>query len=331
MARVLVSRSTSIFKNIAFEDHLFSCTTLPTLYLWQNDRTIVIGRHQNPWKEVHMDRMEEDGVQLCRRKSGGGAVYEDLGNSVFTFITPSASNVDCKVLNNHLLLTTLKTLGVEAEASGRNDLMSKGKKISGSAYKMMTKGGQTLSLHHGTMLIDIDKEGIAKYLNPNKAKLLSKGITSVSSRVMNLTEAVPGLSHAVFCNALIHSFRQQYGLQVPIEEVTDLPPEAQELAQWYQSWEWRYGNCPSFSNHLETRFEWGIIDITLDVEDACIARAKVYSDCLYPDFIDLLTATLQGLKYGHEGLEQLSMVLREGFPNLSGYVSDLTEWLRTSM
>mmetsp|Transcript_10567 Transcript_10567/g.20345 ORF Transcript_10567/g.20345 Transcript_10567/m.20345 type:complete len:331 (-) Transcript_10567:74-1066(-) len=328
-ARILLSKSPSIFKNIAFEDNLFARSSVPTLYLWQNDRTIVIGRHQNPWKEVHMDRMEADGINLCRRKSGGGAVYQDLGNSVFTLITPTISGVDSKVLNNQMLIQCLASLGIEAEASGRNDLICKGKKISGSAYKLISKGTQTLALHHGTMLIGVDKEGILKYLNPNKAKLLSKGISSVSSRVMNLTEEVPDITHTKFCSALVDTFRAHYG-DVPVEDVV-LSPADEELANWYQSWDWRFGNCPDFSHRLETRFEWGIIDITLDVEDAVITRAKVYSDCLYPDFIDLLNSNLQGLKYGNEGLLKLQEDLTVAFPSLSAYVEELVAWLRTEM
>jgi lipoate-protein ligase A len=132
--------------------------------------------------------MEADDVPLVRRKSGGGAVYQDLGNSIFSFMQRASFSYDYKGENNQTLLHALELCGINAESTGRNDLTFEGKKISGSAFKLDTFKGRTSSLHHGTLLIDIDLNGVTKYLNPNKAKLQSKGINSVASRVMNLSE-----------------------------------------------------------------------------------------------------------------------------------------------
>lgn len=117
--------------------------------------------------------MEKHGVDLCRRQSGGGAVYQDLGNSVFSFVTPElAPDQDFKTMNNGLLLGGLKRAGIDASASGRNDLvLSDGRKISGSAYKLRIRGGLRWALHHGTMLIDVDLGALQRFLNPNKLKL----------------------------------------------------------------------------------------------------------------------------------------------------------------
>ena len=158
-----------------------------------------------------MQKLEEAGVVLARRKSGGGCVYQDLGNSVFSFINPidNFAKEDFKTLNNEVLLGALKDLGVEGEASGRNDLQVDGKKVSGSAYKLKLgkkDGSGKRSLHHGTMLLDLELNALAKYLNPNKKKLESKGVTSVVSRVMNLKEAIPDITHESFCSALEHTF-----------------------------------------------------------------------------------------------------------------------------
>mgnify|MGYP000865726884 FL=1 len=144
-----------------------------------------------------MQKLEEDGVTLARRQSGGGCVYQDLGNSVFSFINPVGEfdKVDFKTMNNDILLESLKDkFGVTAAASGRNDLVIKtegqvDRKISGSAYKLKLgnkEGVGRRSLHHGTMLINLELNALGKYLNPSKAKLASKGVDSVVSRVINL-------------------------------------------------------------------------------------------------------------------------------------------------
>lgn len=144
---------------------------------------------------------------MARRKSGGGCVYQDLGNSVFSFINPinDFAKEDFKTMNNEVLLKSIERFGIKGEASGRNDLVVDGKKISGSAYKLKLgrkDGTGRRSLHHGTMLLHLELGALGKYLNPNKKKLESKGVDSVVSRVMNLTEANPKIDHAGFCEAL---------------------------------------------------------------------------------------------------------------------------------
>lgn len=149
----------------------------PVLFLWRNKPTIIIGKHQNPWKECRVQLLEQDGVVLARRRSGGGCVYQDLGNSVFSFLNPISdfSKEDYKTMNNEVLLAGLKKLGIhDAEATGRNDLCVGGRKVSGSAYKLSLgkrDGSGRKALHHGTMLLNLDLTALERYLSPNKAKL----------------------------------------------------------------------------------------------------------------------------------------------------------------
>lgn len=136
---ILHSQTDNIHFNLATEEMLYEdALKHSTLFLWRNDRTIVIGRHQNPWKECHLKAMEDDGVCLSRRITGGGAVYHDLGNTCFSFLTPYqiAAPLDYKSVNNTILLAALSDLGVNAQAVGRNDIVYNDKKISGSAYKL---------------------------------------------------------------------------------------------------------------------------------------------------------------------------------------------------
>jgi lipoate-protein ligase A len=141
--------------------------------------------------------MEEDGVKLSRRRSGGGAVYHDLGNTCFSFlspVSPSEAPLNAKNLNNEILIKALASMGFSANVSGRNDILTGGQKISGSAYQISlgrADGSNKKCLHHGTMLINTDPTTIAKYLNPNKEKLRSKGVDSVVSRVTYLQKLSP--------------------------------------------------------------------------------------------------------------------------------------------
>lgn len=329
--RVYLSRLNSIFSNLAFEDRLFELGQTPVMLLYRNEKTIVIGRNQNPWKECYVERMQRDGVQLCRRKSGGGAVYQDLGNSVFGFLTSNPSTVDFKKANNSILLRALSLLNVHAEVSGRNDLTLNNRKISGSAYKIHSRGNQLLSLHHGTMLFSVDKDGLQKYLNPNKAKLLSKGVQSVAARVVNINEMHPELNHEKWCEAMTQAFGEVHpGAET--QQLEKLDKETEEIAAKYLDWEWRFGTSPAFTHTLETRFDWGTLDINLQVESGTIQQVKIYSDSLYPDFIDRLNIAFIGLKYGPEGLVELRNRLQDvNSSPLSQYLEELTAWLRVAM
>ena len=160
---VITAESNNILFNLATEEYIFEhCEVVnPILFLWRNTPTIIIGKHQNPWKECHVQKLDDDGVILARRKSGGGCVYQDLGNSVFSFINPVTdfAKEDFKTMNNEMLLGAIRKFGIEGEVSGRNDLQVDGKKISGSAYKLKlgrSDGSGRRSLHHGTMLLDLE-------------------------------------------------------------------------------------------------------------------------------------------------------------------------------
>lgn len=306
--------------------------TGPLMYLWRPAPVVTIGRHQNPWKECKLGQLEEDGVALVRRRSGGGCVFQDLGCSVFTFLAPSGEfSID---RNLDIVLGALRRCGIEAEKKGRNDLTYQGRKISGSAFRHAPDRG--VSLHHGTILVDTDLQALQRYLTPDKRKLQAKGISSVGARVMNLREDFPEFNHDLLCEAFVAEFREVEGAQGVAVEAMDegsaiaALPEFTGVRAELQSPEWRLGRTPNFSHQLETRIDGvGILDVRMEVVGGKIEEAVIFSDALFPDVIDEAMTSLRNAEYGRHGIRSALEPLRTRFtedgPRL--LLNALTDWM----
>lgn len=332
--RILRSEVSDVIFHFAVEEYLMGNATItaPLMYLWRPGPVVTIGRHQNPWKECVLSRLEADGVALVRRKTGGGAVFQDPGCSVFTFIAPSGVfNID---RNLDIVLGALRRCGVEAEKKGRNDMTFEGRKISGSAFKHAPD--RSVSLHHGTVLIDTDLQALQKYLTPNKLKLQAKGIASVGARVQNLRESFPALDHSVLCDALVEEFREVEGAQgVPVEQLDEDSPLAAEPAfrkyrAELEDRDWRLGRTPEFTHQLETRVEGvALLDVQLQVAAGKIEEVAIFSDALYPDVIDRAMEALTGVEYGRASIRTALEGLRPHFEEEGPrkLVETLVDWL----
>ncbi|MBQ4033488.1 MAG: lipoate--protein ligase, partial [Paludibacteraceae bacterium] len=214
--RVLLLQNTHLqpFLNLAVEGFLLEnlAPYSHALYLWQNDNTVVVGRNQNTYAEVNPDFKG----YVTRRLSGGGAVYHDVGNLNFTFVSERrAYSVEN---NNKIILSALQKLGFNAELSGRNDVTVEGKKISGQAFCLR----KDACYHHGTILINSDVERMRSALSPSKLKLQSKGVASVVSRVGNLTDWHPDVTVESVKAALAEAFREFYRGYTVDEKSVDL-------------------------------------------------------------------------------------------------------------
>ena len=329
--RLLISDSYDPWFNLAVEETIFRQmpATQRVLFLWRNADTVVIGRAQNPWKECNTGRMEQDNVRLARRSSGGGAVFHDLGNTCFTFMA-GKPEYD-KSISTSIVLSALESLGLNATASGRNDLeveTTEGtRKISGSAYRETMDRG----FHHGTLLLNADLSRLANYLNPDPKKLQAKGITSVRGRVANLSDIKPGLTHEQIAEAITEAFFAHYGERVEAEHISpealpDLPGFADTFAR-QSSWEWNFGQAPAFTHLLDNRFSWGGVELHFDVEKGHITRAQVFTDSLNPAPLEALAARLKGCLYRSILLQQECETLIYCFPEQEAELKELSAWI----
>ena len=272
--------------NLALEEYLLrrvkpgQCI----LYLWQNQRTVVIGRNQNAESECRIQT-----GHLVRRLSGGGAVYHDLGNLNFTFL---ATHGDYDVAKQtEVILRAVQLVGIQAEKTGRNDLTVDGQKFSGHAY--YRTGDQCY--HHGTLMVDVDMAPLEKYLNVSPLKLQAKGVKSVRSRVTNLRNYRPDLTIQRLNQPLVEAFGQVYGL--PVEELRYVDLDQAALAEGqarFSQPEWIYGDSRPLEVSREARFDWGVLRLDHSQEEGIITQAALWSDGLDADFLSRVPGLLQG-------------------------------------
>lgn len=280
--------------NLALEKHLMDITKPGTclLYLWQNQNTVVIGRNQNPWLECRTGLLKQEGGTLARRLSGGGAVFHDLGNLNFTFIMCKEDYDLDKQLS--VIETACSYAGISVERSGRNDILAEGRKFSGNAFYQ----NQTHAYHHGTLMVDVDRKKLGRYLSPPKAKLEAKGIASVRSRVVNLNELAPDLTICTLKAHMIQAFCQVYGFPAePLVLTAEDQKAVDQLKAEYSSWEYLFGTPLPFTFQCESHFPWGHISIQLDAKDGIIAQAKVFSDSMDWTLPSLVENALSGCRF----------------------------------
>lgn len=274
--KVLVSNTTNPSINLAIEEYLLHALKDDEiiLFLWQNNNTVVIGRNQNPWKECDYNKLEADGGTLVRRLSGGGAVYHDLGNLNYTLLSKKRENSITENIN--IIIDALSVMGINAEFSGKNDILVDDMKISGNAYYEE----DNKLCHHGTLLINANISKLSNYLLVSKLKLQSKGIDSVKSRVINLKEINDTITVERTKQELIKAFfsKQSKGEIQTIDEA--FIDSAKVFIDKYQSWDWNFGSSPEFNISFENRFKWGGFELNLSVEDGIIKEASVYTDAL---------------------------------------------------
>ena len=318
------SENTSPYPNLALEEYLLwnvrrdECM----LYLWQNRQTVVIGVNQNPWKECHVRELEQDGGFLARRMSGGGAVFHDLGNLNFTFLACEANYDVGRQLD--VIVSAVKKFGVQAEKSGRNDILVDGRKFSGNAFYQAAGH----CYHHGTILVDVDMSNLSRYLNVSHDKLQAKGVSSVRSRVINLKEIAPEVTIELLQQALIDAFGEVYDgtpHPFPVERLNDR--DIKRIAEKYASWEWRLGRKLPFTAAYSNRFDWGDLTLQFCVEGGIIRDAAAYSDGMETNFIRAMGDALKDIPFSSSEINRRLLQLSENEPVDGAMLEDMIRYL----
>ncbi|MBM7608440.1 lipoate-protein ligase A [Lysinibacillus composti] len=292
--RVNLAIEEYILKNLDIEEDSY-------LLFYINQPSIIIGRNQNTIEEINTDYVEDNGVIVVRRLSGGGAVYHDLGNLNFSFITKD----DGESFHNYKKFTqpvvdALAKLGVQAELSGRNDILAEGRKVSGNA-QYATKGRM---FSHGTLMFNLNIDAVVDALKVKKDKIESKGIKSVRSRVTNI---LPFLKEEITIEQFkLEILKSIFGDEDHINyyELTDEDWEKiHEISRnRYQTWEWNYGKSPRFNIQKTERFPSGGIDIRLEVNKGIIEEAKIYGDFFGVGEVTDIEQLLIGVPYSREAI-----------------------------
>ncbi|MHC1719257.1 MAG: lipoate--protein ligase [Clostridiaceae bacterium] len=267
------------------------------LYLWQNENTVVIGKNQNAWKECAWQQLQDDNGKLARRLSGGGAVYHDLGNLNFTFIMNKAYY---DLQKQHSVITSaLKKFDINAEFSGRNDMLIGGKKFSGHAYYF----NKNKAYHHGTLMVSSDLEKLGYYLKPSDKKIKSKGIESVRARVTNITDVNPKVTIEELKQSMDESFVKSYCGTVTDEVYEESLNLKNGLYEKYSSWEWRFGESPVFDITFTEKFPWAEVEFGFSLKNGEIISSRIFTDAMDTELFSGLVEQLNGCKFQEDEIQ----------------------------
>ena len=291
--------------NLAMEEYVLKNMPKDDSYFlfYVNRPSIIIGKNQNTIEEVNQPYIDEHGIDVVRRISGGGAVYHDTGNLNFSFVTDDDGNSFHNFKKfTEPIVEALQSLGVDADMSGRNDIQVGSAKISGNA---MVKVKDRM-FSHGTLMLNGELNEVQNALKVNPAKIKSKGIKSVRSRVANISEFLDEpLDIDRFKEIILKTI---FGEATQVEEYILTDDDWKKIEQLsnekYRTWEWNYGRNPKYNFEREEKFEKGFVQIKLDVKKGRIEHAKIFGDFFGEGDITELENALEGTMHEFDSIEE---------------------------
>ena len=292
------------YKNLAIEEYLMIHVPEDAiiLYLWQNENAVVIGQNQNPFTQCNLRNFRKYKANMARRLSGGGAVYHDKGNLNYTFV---AQRKNFSIYKNiEIVLSLLDFFCVQAEKNGRNDIEYCKRKISGNAF--YNKG--ECCFHHGTILVDCNLIKMQEILTVDPQKWSNKGIESVRSRVVNISEINHSITVDKIKKQFKNFFRKTYA-DASIDKLYINEKEIEKLQQKYQSEEWIWGKDIPCSLEIQDRFVWGDFCACIGVEGDVIKDARIYSDSLVVEIFPKIAQALEGRKWNKNDVKNALLMI----------------------
>jgi lipoate-protein ligase A len=295
---------TDPYYNHALEEHFLRNRTEECFILWRSSPCILIGKNQNAYSEINIDYVKEHNLPVVRRISGGGAIFNDLGNILFGFISNKGANTFADFERfTAPIIAALKKLGVNAELSGRNDITIDGKKFSGNAQ---AKHGNRI-LHHGSILFSSNMTDLSSALKVKPIKFQDKSVKSVASRVTNISEYLESPMAVEEFKDYIMNFIMQTNPEASIYDLTsgDLNQINKLVKEKTSTWEWNFGASPKYNLVNEKKYTGGVVEINLNVNNGIINDIKIYGDFFGQEDINDLETALNGIKHEEKAIRQV--------------------------
>lgn len=284
--KYLINNSTDPYFNLAFDEYCLENipSEEPYFFLWRNRPAVIIGLNQNAYSEVNLDYLNSHGITLARRVTGGGAVYHDLQNMNYTIIGRNPSPQP--------MVDALRSLGVPAELTGRNDIFVEGRKVSGYARRV----SHDQEIIHGTLMYNVDLDTLTHVLDTQGSKMQAKGISSVKSRVANLKEYLPQFKSLDELQAALQEILSAGDGQMPLsaEQVAEVRRQADEK---FSTWDFIYGHSREADFRCKAKLSCGTVEADIRVDRGLIARLDFSGDFLFDTPAQELAAKMTGLRY----------------------------------
>lgn len=314
--KLYINTSTDPYFNLASEEYLLKNAKDDIIMLWRNEPSVIIGKNQNAYAEINFDFVGENKIKVVRRLTGGGAVFHDLGNLNYTFISPAGGRLSNGIREGGLdfahftkpIISALADLLLNAALSGRNDIVVKTedgeRKISGNAQCVVD--GTTL--HHGTLLFSAELGKLSGALNVDAGKLKSKGITSVRSRVANIRDLISGdVLKTVdtvddFCNFVCAHLTEEFGISSECFSDNMITGIEQLAAAKYRTDEWNLRRFGNFSSFCHRRFDYGVVEVSFSVTAGYIEAVEFGGDFFGELDVSELSKLLTGTDYSRGSL-----------------------------
>jgi len=300
---LIINRSqTDPYFNIAAEEYLLKNMEEDCFMLWQNEPSIIVGKHQNTLAEINYSFVKENNIPVIRRISGGGTVYHDLGNLNFTFINSGEKG---KLVNfqkfTQPIIEVLNQLGVPARFEGKNDLRVNGFKISGNAEHVY----KNKVLHHGTLLFCADLDFLKQAIKSFPEKYHDKAVQSVRSKVANISKFLDkDISVEIIKKKIVNHIQKSktetssYSLKE--EDKIGINNLVQEK---YNTWQWNFGYSPGYMFESKLHLQKQIVTIGIFVKNGVIENIELQDNTSVN--IDFLKKILIGEQHKYDSLKSL--------------------------